>query len=125
MALPEEIPTQKEEGRKSYAQAASQVTPITIAPPQLMQAAHTVALDDWRPYEDLSDYGKRTAVTRVEVRGQTGGESEGGGGAPGSLPPGVDTIGHIHKPLSYTASSYDINQTLWVGGFRRITQGSR
>jgi len=57
-ALPGEIPTRKEEGRKSYAQAASQATPITIATPQLMPAAYTVALDDWKPYEDLSDYEK-------------------------------------------------------------------
>ena len=57
-ALPEEIPTRKEEGSKSYAQATSQGTPITIAPPQLMPAAHTVALDDWKPYEELSGYEK-------------------------------------------------------------------
>jgi len=56
--LPEEIPTRKEEGRKSYAQATSQGIPITIAPPQLMPAAHTVTLDDWKPYEDLSGYEK-------------------------------------------------------------------
>ena len=39
----------------------------------------------------------------MEVRGQTGGESDGGGRGPRSLPPGV---GHIHKPLSYTAFPY-------------------
>jgi len=57
-ALPEEIQTRNEEGRKSYAQAASQGIPITIAPPQLMPAAHTISLDDWKPYEDLSGYEK-------------------------------------------------------------------
>jgi len=57
-ALPEEIPTRKEEGRKSYAQATSQGIPSTIAPPQVIPAAHTVTLDDWKPYEDLSGYEK-------------------------------------------------------------------
>jgi len=68
-ALPEEIPTPKEGGRKSYAQAARQVTPITIAPPELMPAAHTVALDDWEPYEDLSDYEKESWDSDYESGG--------------------------------------------------------
>jgi len=57
-ALPEEMPTLKEEGRKSYAQATSQGVLIMIAPPQSMLAAYTVALDDWKPYKDLSGYEK-------------------------------------------------------------------
>ena len=58
-ALPEELPTREANGKESYAQAATQAAPTMIAPPHLAPTAHTEgALDEWRYYEDLSDYEK-------------------------------------------------------------------
>jgi len=77
----------KANGSKSYAQAATQAAPNTIALPQLAPTAHTEGeLDKWKPYEYLSDYeiegsgyesvesiwGRRRQTTKTTTGAATG-----------------------------------------------------
>jgi len=67
-------------------------------------------LDDWKPYEDLSDYEKEDSGYESGVSGSNWRTVGWRRGWTKNSTTGVNTIGHMHRALPYTAFPHDINQ---------------